>query len=212
VRASFLRRSRQLERCFTIQSSKAFSKPITECTYTVTDKKGRTITKHAQPVSPATANRDMALLSAMFTTALKQDIITKIPVDFEYDEEDTTARDGFVEQWQYDQLQAACEERWVKGFLSVNYNWGFRHQETLGLKVHQFDPLRDRLNLKPIDTKGKKPRYAILTGTDTLDYIRELCEGKDGDEYIFTRGKGRNANGKILKGRADRLKQGHGGN
>jgi integrase len=162
---------------------KAFAKPIEE------------------PVSKATVNRDIALLSAMYTTALEQNVITKIPVTFNYDEEKTTARDGFIEQWQYDKMQAVAAELWVKAFLACTYNFGFRHQETLNLKVHQFDPLTNRLNLRAKDTKTKKPRYAVLTGTDALPFIQELCTGKDGDDYIFTRGSGRNSDGKIHSAR-----------
>jgi integrase len=70
---------------------------------------------------------------------------------------------------QYQALQDHAKHVWLRGFLAVAYNFGFRKGEWLGVKVRQVN-LKDRtIQLLPGTTKNDKGRTVRLTKTCMSD-------------------------------------------
>jgi hypothetical protein len=49
-------------------------------------------------------------------------------------------RDGFVENEQYQVLNAGAEELWLKSILATSYTFGFRSSELTEMKVRKGQP------------------------------------------------------------------------
>lgn len=77
-------------------------------------------------------------------------------------------RSGFVSEEQYKTLQEKCRYGWLHGILAVAYNYGFRKQELLGLRVFQIDLKERTIQLLPGTTKNDMGRSVkMTTGTRT---------------------------------------------
>jgi integrase len=64
----------------------------------------------------------------------------------------------WLDDVQYQALQDHAKHVWLRGFLAVAYNFGFRKGELLGVKVRQVN-LKDRtIQLPPGTTKNDKGR------------------------------------------------------
>lgn len=160
----------------------------------------------AAPVTTSTVNRDLTLLTTCYNNAIERGELTRQPFKMQFFSEKLFAREGFIEQPEYDRLTAAASTLWMRTMLAVAYFFGLREQEMLGLRVSQYDRANGKLNLKRLDTKNKEPRFAPLEGFPEVSQLLDLsCEGKQPGDYILTRGTNskRNPNGKIYRTEGD---------
>jgi len=88
------------------------------------------------------------------------------------------------------QLFAAVENKKHRTILMLGYSAGLRLGEIIRLKINDID--RDRMQIRVVQSKGKKDRYAKLSVKFLVvmeEYIAEyhpkeyLFEGADGDDY-----------------------------
>lgn len=144
----------------------------------------------ATPLAKATANRDVAVLQGAYTYAKTVKSFSYRPYFHVHDESDNV-REGFLEQHEFDACTAVIKKMgspflWLWALLTMAYECGNRRGELQTLKVSQFNRIDRIIRLKGRDTKTGKPRevgcsdelYALLT---------VCCEGKQPEDYIFTR-------------------------
>lgn len=137
----------------------------------------------------ATINRDLAALHKAFTLGFKctPKKVQSIPV-FPDRLPEATPRKGFVEQRQFDALCAATKELWMRALITTAYTFGFRRGELLNMKVGQVDLLGRSIRLWRGETKSKEPRVVPMT-QDVFVLLTAMCQGKQSEDYVFTRGK-----------------------
>jgi integrase len=142
-------------------------------------------------VSNATINRELACLHKMFTLGRKctPPKVQEVPI-FPDRLKEADPRKGFVKDEQYRQFCENCKEPWLRAFLAVAYNYGFRRGELLSLRVRQVDLFDRTIDLEPGTTKNGEGRKVKMTE----EVYRNLCEcvrAKSPDDFVFTWGDGR---------------------
>ena len=135
----------------------------------------------------ATINRELSALRRAYTLAFdcKPRRVDDIPKVTKLEE--NAAREGFVEDEQFTALKTAADELWLRALLVTAYNFGFRRNELLGLKVSQVNLARRTIRLAAVSTKNKTPRTIKMT-QEVLELISQCVNGKTGQDYVFTRG------------------------
>jgi len=94
-------------------------------------------------------------------------------------------RSGWLDNSQYEALKEHAKHVWLRGFLAVAFNFGFRKSELLGLKVKQVN-MRDRtIQLLPGTTKNDKGRTVRMT-EEVFELLGPCVEGKSPDNAVFT--------------------------
>jgi len=134
----------------------------------------------------ATINRELAIISAAYHHAadLQPPLVSRIP-KFPKKLRESDPRSGWLSDEDYDQLQEHSKHVWMRGFLAVAYNFGFRKGELLSLKVRQIN-LRDKtIQLLPGTTKNDKGRTVKMT-EDVYGRLAPCVQGKKPDEAVFT--------------------------
>jgi integrase len=96
-------------------------------------------------------------------------------------------RDGFVENEQYQVLNAGAEELWLKSILATAYTFGFRSSELTEMKVRKVNLNHRTITLAAGTTKNDDARIVVMT-TAVHDLISKCLAGKGKDDYVFTRG------------------------
>jgi integrase len=99
-------------------------------------------------------------------------------------------RFGFVTEERYETIQSKAEYSWLRAFLAVGYNYGFRKSELLGLRVHQIDLKARTIRLLPGTTKNDIGRTVKMT-EKVLTLLSECVKGKKPDDAVFTWENGR---------------------
>jgi integrase len=145
-----------------------------------------------QSASPATINRELAVLKRAFNAARestppKVKMVPYIPMF-----QERNVRTGFLRDEQYDQLaaEAAREGLWLRALLAVAYNFGLRKSEMLGLRVHQVDLISRTITLLVGETKNNSGRKVIMTD-EVFTLVSALVAGKAESDHVFTRPNGR---------------------
>jgi integrase len=135
----------------------------------------------------ATVNRELALLRRGFHIARQDGQLQFIPA-FPMLSENGNARDGWLEDAQYDKLAAACAKRglWLRAMFETAYQLGWRSGELIGLRVKQFDPHSRTLRLRIGSTKNKEGREAVCPQRLFL-LLQQCALGKKPDDLLFTR-------------------------
>lgn len=135
----------------------------------------------------ATINRDLAALHKAFTLGFRctPKKIMSMPV-FPDRLPEATPRKGFVEQAQFDALCSATQELWMRALITTAYTFGFRRGELLHMKVGQVDLLNRTIRLYRGETKSGEPKLIKMT-PDVCALLTAMCQGKSGDDYVFTR-------------------------
>jgi integrase len=134
----------------------------------------------------ATVNRELAILKAAYNHAadLEPPLISRIP-KFPKKLRESDPRSGWLSDEQYDSLQDNAKHVWLRGFLAVAFNFGFRKNELLGLRVGQIN-LRDRtIQLLPGTTKNDKGRTVRMT-EDVYQRLAPCLKDKKADDALFT--------------------------
>jgi integrase len=133
-----------------------------------------------------TINRELAVLKAMFNHGSRLDppLVSRVP-KFPEKLRESNPRSGWLDDSQYEALQDHAKHVWLRGFLAVAYNFGFRKGELLSLKVRQVN-LRDRtIQLLPGTTKNDKGRTIKMTD-DVHERLTACVEGKQPGDALFT--------------------------
>lgn len=138
-----------------------------------------------QGLSNATINRDMSALRRAFSLAIEDGRLLRAPKFPRFEESE--ARQGFVEEVQYQRLAAASAgDLWLRALLATAYTFGFRRGELLNLRVQQVDLLERTIRLNPTDTKTRKGRVVVLT-PDVCTLVEACVIGKKPDDLVFSR-------------------------
>jgi integrase len=95
------------------------------------------------------------------------------------------ARQGYIEEKQYDTLMRGTDELWLKTMLTIGYTFGWRKGE-LQMKVEQVDLANRELRLYPGSTKNKEGRTIKMTNT-VYELVRACVQGKGPSDFVFTR-------------------------
>jgi integrase len=138
-----------------------------------------------KPAAPATINRELALLSRAFK------IHHHIPCPKFPRLTENNVRQGFLSDEQYAKLSTECakEGLWLRALLEIGANYGLRKGEMLGLRVGQVDKATGRIRLEGSQTKNGNGRAFTLT-SDARHLVFALIEGKQANDYVFTRADG----------------------
>ena len=133
----------------------------------------------------ATVNRELAALKRMYRLGLystppKVLRIPKIPKL-----QENNARQGFLEDAQYERLLAANSALWFRAIVEVGRTYGWRIGELISLRVRQVDLLGRTIRLEPGTTKNKEGRE--VTMTQRIHALLSAClVGKEQQDFVFT--------------------------
>jgi integrase len=144
--------------------------------------------RQQEHASNATINREMACLKRMYrlgylSTPPKVLRVPNIPRL-----QENNARQGFFTAEQYANLVAHCPDLWLRALLETAYNYGWRVSELLNLRVRQVDLVARTIRLEPGTTKNREGREVTIESVALLELLRRCLNGKDRDDYVFTRG------------------------
>ena len=148
----------------------------------------------------ATINRELATLRRCFTLAYESSPPRVLLVPhFPHLDESGNVRQNFVQDGQYTQLAFLCEKEglWMRAMFEVDYRLGWRVGELLNLRVRHVDLSARFLSMDPDLTKNKKAHKAPIS-TEMYALLAQCVAGKQPDDYVFTRDKGR-YNGKPVR-------------
>lgn len=138
----------------------------------------------------ATINRELAAFKrmyrlGMYSTPPKVQRAPKIPRL-----QENNARQGFLEDAQYEKLLAANSALWFRAIVEVGRTYGWRIGELISLRVRQVDLLGKTIRLEPGTTKNKEGRE--VTMTQKVHALLSAClSGKGADDFVFTRSNGK---------------------
>jgi integrase len=138
----------------------------------------------------STVNRELAVLKAMFRMGAESDPpkVLRVP-RFPEKLREPNPRAGFVTDEEYASLQSKATHAWLRAFLAVAYNFGFRKGELLGLRVFQIDLKARTIRLLPGTTKNDLGRTVVMT-EEVHKLLSECVKGKQPEDAVFTRGNG----------------------
>jgi integrase len=139
---------------------------------------------------PATVNREIGALKRMFRLAMqstppKVQRVPHIPMLRE-----DNARQGFVEQAEFDRMATQTGELWLRTYLELAYSYGWRRGELLGLRVEQVNLTTGTIRLWTGTTKNKDGREVTMTAKVT-ELLREAVRGKSKTDFVLTRKDGK---------------------
>jgi integrase len=134
----------------------------------------------------STVNRELAVLKAMYYLGAESDPpkVLRVP-KFPEKLREPNPRSGFVTEEQYEALQAKCTHAWLRAYLALGYNFGWRKSELLGLQVSQVDLKARSIRLLPGTTKNDKGR--VVKMTDRVHDLLSVCvKDKQPSDAVFT--------------------------
>jgi integrase len=82
-------------------------------------------------------------------------------------------------------LQDNAKHVWLRGFLAVAFNFGFRKSELLALRVRQVNLADRTIQLLPGTTKNDKGRTVRMT-EDVYQRLAPCVKGKKPEDAVFT--------------------------
>jgi len=136
----------------------------------------------------ATCNRELACLKTAFRIGYRNGQLTHLPL-FPHLEENNV-RTGFIEDEHYERLRSEATELWLRLYMELDYTYGWRKQELLGLRVRQV-VLRSRtIRLDVGSTKNGDGREVTMTST-VVKLMRQAIEGKGPEDFVLTRSDGK---------------------
>lgn len=115
---------------------------------------------------------------------------TRLPT-FHMLDESGNVRKGFLKDDQYQRLAQECGGigLWLRTVFEIYYTYGWRKNEPLEtLKVRLVDFAHRTITIE--DSKNGEGRTVKMT-QKVFDLIKACCEGKEDDDYVFTRPGGK---------------------
>jgi len=165
-----------------------------DCLVNITTKKEGVPKKRTTDKKPTngTINRELGVLRAAMrharrVTPPKIQTVPYFPMLPE-----APARDGFLTDAQYLKLAEECSKvgLWMLGLFEVGVNYAWRRSEPQNLKVRQIDLEGRRIRLTVGSTKNGDGRNIKMTKR-VYEILKACCEGKQPDDYVFTRENGK---------------------
>jgi integrase len=142
--------------------------------------------RRAAGIAAATCNREVAILKAAFRHGARLELVDKIPM-FPKKLKEPRPRQGFVEESQYRTLAKNAGELWLRTFLALGFNFGWRKSEILKLRVRNVDLLQDWITLET-SKNGEGRRIKLTAEVKTL--LAACITGKKPDDFVLTRPDG----------------------
>jgi integrase len=143
-----------------------------------------TVLRQEEEAADATINRELATLRRMLNFGRQANRLKTVPWIPMLKEDN--ARQGFVEDVQFERLVAEAKEPWLETFLELAYSYGWRRAELLGLRVRQVNLGAGTIRLDSGATKNGDGREVAMTPR-----VRELLEaatkGKRWDAWVLSR-------------------------
>jgi integrase len=133
-----------------------------------------------------TINRELAVLKALMRHAARSGEIERVPM-FPRRLKESKPRGNFIDEKQYILLRSHARELWLRTFLALGFNFGFRKGELLSLRVRNADLLEGWLS---IDTSKNGDSRKVKLTQETLALLAECVRGKKPDDFILTRQDG----------------------
>jgi integrase len=141
--------------------------------------------------SDATANRELSILRTAFHNARKRTPPKINAVPYFPMVKETTVRQGFLSDEQYDALRDALDAD-VRVLFVCAYSTGTRKGELLQVEWPWVDFERSRIELPPHVTKTKTGRTIPILSGDMLNLLQEAKrkrdEGWPDSPWVFSRG------------------------
>jgi len=145
--------------------------------------------RQAAGAANATINRELAALKRMFNLGRRSTPPKVIFVPAFPRLAENNVRQGFLEDDQYEKLLESCPEIWFQTLVEIGATYGWRVGELLKLRVNQIDLTNWTIRLHPGTTKNKEGREVKMTKI-VHDLLGMCTEGKDPNDYVFTRPSG----------------------
>jgi hypothetical protein len=138
--------------------------------------------RHKAKARNGTINRELALLRRMFTLGFKSTprLVPDVPTFPARLPEH--AREGFIEDADFEKLLKAIEEKGLRTLVMCAYRLGFRKAELQNLLVVQVND--GRVSLFKGATKNGKARIVKMP-QDVRKAVEECAAGKQPDDYVF---------------------------
>jgi integrase len=144
--------------------------------------------RQAENAANATINRELAALKTMLRLGSLKHKLT-MPI-FPHLDETKNVRRGFIEQADFDRLRALTGVLWQRLFLEMAFQYGWRKQELLGLRVRQVNVRTGLIRLDVGTTKNGEGREVTMTSA-IRELVRRAVIGKQPEDYLLTRSDGK---------------------
>jgi len=143
--------------------------------------------RRAAGIAAATCNREVAVLKASYRHGARLELVDRIPM-FPKKLKEPKPRQGFVEESQYKILSKNADQLWLRTFLALGFNFGWRKSEMLNLRVRNVNLLEDWVALET-SKNGEGRRVKLTAEIKTL--LAACITGKNPDDFVLTRPNGR---------------------
>ena len=152
----------------------------------IENRQADTDTDAARTSRNGTINRELAILKAMFFHGFNSEPpkVARVP-KFPPRLRESNPRDGFIDEKQYQALQANCKHLCLRGMNAVAYTFGFRKSECMAMKVKQINLRARTISLAPGTTKNDKGRVVRMSD-EVHDLLKQCIEGKRPEDAVFT--------------------------
>jgi integrase len=139
--------------------------------------------RREEEAKPATINRELAALKTMMRLGAKKHnyIVPLFPHLTE-----NNVRQGFIEQADFDRLCKLVREPWLRLFVEIAFEYGWRKQEILGLRVRQVNTTTGLIRLDVGGTKNGKGREVTMTPT-ICALIEQAIAGRSREDFVLSR-------------------------
>jgi integrase len=94
---------------------------------------------------------------------------------------ENNVRTGFIEQSDFDLLRGLATEPWLRLFLEMAFEYGWRKRELLDLRVRHANVMTGTIRLDVGDTKNDEGREVAMTAS-IRELVRVAATGKNPDE------------------------------
>jgi integrase len=141
-----------------------------------------TTSRRAAGIMNGTINRELACLKAAMRHGARSGVIERVPM-FPKRLRESKPRQGFVGEPEYALLAKSAKELWLRTFVALGFNFGFRKSEMLNLRVRNIDLLDGWLTVA--DSKNGESRKVSLT-QETKTLLAECIRGKQPDGFVLT--------------------------
>jgi integrase len=141
-----------------------------------------TAARRAEGVTNGCVNRELSCLKACLRYGARLEMISHTPT-FPRRLPEAKPRQGFIEEQTYQTLVTNCRELWLRTFLALGFNYGFRKSEMLNLRVRNVDLFGWWLTIET-SKSGEGRRVKLTAEINTL--LAECIRGKQPDDFVLT--------------------------
>jgi len=145
------------------------------------------ISYRKHPTKPATVNRELACLHAIFSKGVKNDKAERNPAQAVKHLKPNNIRDRVLSPGEYERLMTYLP-LYLKPIVKLAYFSGMRRGEILGLTWDQVDLKDGFIHLKPEDTKTQESRSVPLHD-EMIETFRAMPHGLPGVPVFTYKGK-----------------------